>query len=396
MMQKLFVGIDVSKDSFAAAALDAEGIELFRISCSMDAQGFAELLQLITAQCKETKEVAVAMESTGCYHINLFSHLSSQGIDTVIVNPLVIANFAKLSLRKTKTDKKDALTIARFLLAHRDSISHLVVSQDIQDLRDIARERESLCSMITAVKVDIKRVLRSTFPELEAIADIHTQVMLHFLQEFPSARLIKKAKPKVIAKVLQRCYVGGTLTYSADDIIQAAQNSVATVSPAKEAILQGKIATLLHLLGRLKETTRLLTDLCESIMLEDLQIVTSIKGVNLKTGAPFLAEIGAVDKYASYKKLIAYAGLDPATRQSGKWVGKSKISKRGNRHLRRVIYLMTACVVRVNAFFKAYFLKRKAEGLPSQKALFATAHKLMRVIFAMLSQRTYFTEKEVS
>jgi len=192
-MQKLFVGIDVSKDLFAAAGLDAEGIELFRISCSMDAQGFAELLQLITAQCKETKEVAVAMESTGCYHINLFSHLSAQGIDTVIVNPLVITNFAKLSLRKTKTDKKDALTIARFLLAHRDSISHLVVSQDIQDLRDIARERESLCSMITAVKVDIKRVLRSTFPELEAIADIHTQVMLHFLQELPSARLIKQA-----------------------------------------------------------------------------------------------------------------------------------------------------------------------------------------------------------
>lgn len=282
-MQRLFIGIDISKDSFVAAGIDEGCCELFRISCPMDAEGFRELLKLIASQCKGMDEVAVAMESTGCYHINLFSHLISQGIDTVVINPLLIANFAKLSLRKTKTDRKDALTIARFLLAHRDSISQLAISQDIQDLRDVARERESLSSMITAVKSDIKRVLRSTFPELEGIADIHTQIMLHFLQEYPSARLVKKDKPRAVSKVLQRFYVGGTLTYNADDIIRAAQNSVAIVSPSKEAILRGKISTLLHLIERLKETTRLLTDLCESMMIEDLKILKSIKGINSKT-----------------------------------------------------------------------------------------------------------------
>ena len=55
--------------------------------------------------------IVVGMESTGCYHINLFSYLTSQGIRAVVINPLLIANFAKLALRKTKTDKKDALTI---------------------------------------------------------------------------------------------------------------------------------------------------------------------------------------------------------------------------------------------------------------------------------------------
>ena len=55
---------------------------------------------------------------------------------------------------------------------------------------------------------------------------------------------------------------------------------------------------------------------------------------------------------------------------------------------------MTASVVSWNAWFKAYFQKRKAEGMAPQKALFATAHKLIRVIFAMLSQRTYFKVKE--
>ena len=63
----------------------------------------------------------------------------------MVINPLLMANFAKLSLKKPKTDKKDAKTIARFVVAHQDSISQLPLSQDLQDLRDLSRERESLC-----------------------------------------------------------------------------------------------------------------------------------------------------------------------------------------------------------------------------------------------------------
>ncbi|WP_448589293.1 transposase [Thermodesulfobium sp.] len=90
---------------------------------------------------------------------------------------------------------------------------------------------------------------------------------------------------------------------------------------------------------------------------------------------------------------MAFAGIDPSVFQSGKFEGKSKISKRGNRHLRRVIYIMTVNVIRVNSFFKAYFLKRKQEGLPYKKAILATVHKLVRTIFAMLSHKTLFHVK---
>ncbi len=58
-------------------------------------------------------EIRLAMESTGCYHINLFSFVSSEGVACVVVNPLLITNFARLSLRKTKKDKKDALIIKK-------------------------------------------------------------------------------------------------------------------------------------------------------------------------------------------------------------------------------------------------------------------------------------------
>jgi transposase len=393
-MYSLLVGIDVSKERFSTAGINSGGQEVFSKAYAMDSNGFEELLKTVRSHCEDISQILMAMESTGCYHINLFSFLTSQGIRTMVVNPLLIANFAKLSLRKTKTDKKDAMTIARFLLDHHEEISQLSISQDIQDLRDLSRERESLSHLISATKVEIKRVLRTTFPELETIGDIYTGVMLRLIQEYPSARLVRAAKLNGIAKLLKQPYVGNKLTFTAEDILRAANTSIATVSPGKEIILRGKIATLMHLQGRLEEITKLLTDLCKATRVEDFEILRSIKGVGPKTAAPFLAEMGSIDNFVSHKKLIAFAGMDPSVSQSGQFIGMSRLSKRGNRHLRRAIYLMTASVVSKNAWFKAYFQKRKAKGLPPQKALLATAHKLIRVIFAMLSQRTYFQVKE--
>ena len=392
-MDRMFVGVDISKDTFSAAGLDGEGKECFSGFYSMDSDGFSKFLEVVTARCQDRQNVMVAMESTGCYHINLFSFLTSQGIHAVVINPLLIANFAKRSLRKTKTDKKDAKTIAKFLRENWEEISQLSISQDLQDLRDLARERESISHLISATKVEMKRVLRTTFPELESVGDLFTRSMLRFLKEYPSARRVRMAKLKNLAKVLNQPQVGNKLSFSVEDILRAAQSSVATASPAKEIILRGKIATLLHLQERMEEMTKLLIDLCKASKVEELKILRSIKGVGPKTGVPFLAEMGSVENFSSHKKLIAFAGMDPSVSQSGKYIGKSKLSKRGNRHLRRAIYLMTAAVVSKNAFFKAYFIRRKKEGLIPQKALLATAHKLIRVIFAMLSHRTYFQVK---
>jgi transposase len=391
-MPELFVGIDVAKDRSSAQGIDSSGKGVFSLTFAMDSEGFVQLWKTITQHSKDLSEVLVAVESTACYHINLYSFLTAKGVCAVVINPLLIANFAKLSLRKTKTDKKDAMTIAQFLLVHRDTISQLSLSQELQDFRDIARERESVCNMLSAHKVEVKRLLQSTFPELERIGDLSTRVMLEFIAAFPSARLVKMAKPKDIQKILQRKGVGTRLTYTAEDLLQAAKRSVATMSPAKEIILQGKVRTLQHLRERYEELTKILTEYCKASMLEDFEIITSIDGISKCTATAFLAEIGCIENYASYKKLIAFAGIDPTVYQSGKFEGSSRISKRGNRHLRRVIWMMTTCVIQHNATFRTYFMKKRNEGQPFKKAVFATAHKLVRVIFAMLTQRTMFRE----
>ena len=125
-------------------------------------------------------------------------------------------------------------------------------------------------------------------------------------------------------------------------------------------------------------------------MLEDLEIVTFVPGINKGTATTFLAELGNIENFASYKKLIAFAGIDPSVYQSGKYEGTGRISKRGNRHLRRVIWLMTITVIQHNPTFRAFFMRKRSEGQAYKKAVFATSHKLIRVLFALLTKRTHF------
>jgi transposase len=395
-MKSLFVGVDVSKDYFCASGVDFQGNVMFSLTATADKTGFTEIMSALSYHCARLDEAMVAMESTGCYHLNLFSFLTSNNISTVVINPLLIANYGKLSLRKTKTDKKDTLVIAHYLLSHRETITQCSVSQGYQDLRDVAREREFTVKMIAGVKNDIKRMLQSTFPELEKLVNVFSDTMIHFLKIFPSARMIIAAEEKDLRQAFIHPDKRMKLVVKPEKIRDAALNSVASINPAKEIILPGKIETLVHLQHRLDELTTLMIRLCKTMAEEDLKIITSIDGINTKTAAPFIAELGDRSNYKSYKKVIAFAGADPSIHQSGKFQGNSKISKRGNRHLRRVIYLMTFCAIRMEGPFKQYFLRRKSEGLPFKKALFATAHKLIRVIFTMLQRRTYFMTNQTA
>jgi transposase len=340
-------------------------------------------------------EVVIGLESTACYHINLYSFLISQEIETLVINPLLIKNFTKMSLRKTKTDKKDAKTIASFLLIHRDSIHQMNVSEVFQDIRDLSRERATLSHQLSAVKVEIGRVLQTLFPELEKIGDLFTKVMIHFIKQYPSARIVKASTVSKIRKSLRQTSCSEKISFTAEEIMEAARSSVATVSPAKEVILLGKIETLEHLEKRGHDLDRVLTRYCESMVIEDVKILKSIKGIGNKTATTFLAELGPISNYASYKKLIAYAGIDPAVYQSGEYEGNGKISKRGNRHLRRVIWLMTVSVIQHSKWLKKYYQKKRKAGQPYKKAVIGTAHKLVRVIFSMLTHKVRFQEVKI-
>ena len=178
-----FLGIDVSKETFDACCITRQGERVFSMSTSMDRRGFEELIHQLSAVSVAQESVLVGMESTACYHLNLYSFLISLGHPVLVINPLLISNFVKLQLRKTKTDKKDAWVIAQFLLLNRDSLYRTVGTSEFSDIRDLSRQRESLVDQMTAIKSDMKRLLSITFPELEHLAGIFTKSMLRLLSQ---------------------------------------------------------------------------------------------------------------------------------------------------------------------------------------------------------------------
>jgi len=384
-----FVGIDVSKDKFDACGITGEGTKLFQISAAMDRKGFEKLKRHFADI--SVSSVLIGMESTASYHVNLFSYLIAEGYKVILINPLLISNYVKMELRKTKTDKKDAFVIARFLLANGDALIQRATPSLISDLRDLSRQREGLVDEMTSLKIEIKQLLNITFPELEHMAGIFTKSILKLLQQYPSAFALRDADIGQLAQTLITDSYGHKREEFAQTLIKAARFSVGTNSPAKGMIIKQKISLLLHLKVALQEITDMLMEMARKLMEEDINIITSIKGIGEKTAANFLVEMGGdINPFERSGKIIAMAGLDPAVYQSGQHEGRGKITKRGNRHLRRIIWLMTTSVIQYTDIFKAYYLKRRKEGLPYKRAVLATAHKLVRVIYAMLTQRTTF------
>src|SRR5512136_2630702 len=383
----MYVGIDVSKEKFDACGIGEEGKKLFSLSCPMNREGFDKLVTRLAAV--STASLLLSMESTASYHLALFSYLTAKGYRVAIINPLLIANFAKLSLRKTKTDKKDALTIAQFLLLRKETLT--TGSPHLTELKDLSRRRERLVDQMTALKNDMKRILSVTFPELETIAGVFTKSTLRLLTEFPSAHALAKAGYNAVAPIVISSSKGRKPSASVQVLMDAAIASVGVASLAKDLILKQEASLLLSLQEQAEEIMNLIRDLSGEKIKRDAEILTSMRGIGDKTSLNFLIELGGdIKAFENDRKLIAAAGLDPTTYESGKYKGKSKISKRGNRHLRRVIWLMTTKVIISNEVFRTYYFKRRKEGLIYKKAVLATAHKLIRVMFSMLENQKCF------
>ena len=110
------------------------------------------------------------------------------------------------------------------------------------------------------------------------------------------------------------------------------------------------------------------------------------------SAATLIAEIGDISRFPGAKQLVAYAGLDPSVYESGKIRRRSRISKRGNPHLRRILFILAQHVVRRTRTFYAYFRRLRRKGKAYRQAMVAVAHKLLRVIYALLTKGSPFQD----
>ncbi|MBU4273809.1 MAG: IS110 family transposase [Planctomycetes bacterium] len=388
MQTPIYIGIDVSKDKFDYAAVDAQDTLIKKDSLQMDRDGFQELGKLI----RSFSDVVVGFESTGTYHINILSFLLSLTEHVHLLNPALVKKFAEAnSLRKTKTDAVDAMAIARFLIFRQQNITN-GTEIDSAYLTQLARLRESITRDVGKTKTHLKQMLNIAFPELLKHANVFTDTFLHILEQFPSAKAIRKATKKRIRKTFYNLTKsrGKNPDMNPDQLFDLAKNSIGTADDSLEMAIQFDIKHLEFLQKHLDEVTGKLIDNVNKRFGSELEILKSIKGIGDITASHFLSEVKDIQRFSNYKQLIAYAGTDPSVKQSGNMIKRGKISKRGVSGLRRVGYLITCSVIRHDGVFRNYYLKKREEGMVYRKAVIATWNKLLRVIFAILTKQVKF------
>lgn len=389
-MYRYFLGIDISKDSFDFCFIDSNEKLLDKDHYLMNHHDFTRLGSILSAFSKD--EILICIEATGIYHLNLLSFLLESNLSVSVVNPLFVNAFTKsITIRKTKTDSKDAHTIALF--AKRNSTAlRLSKLTDLETIKPIIREKEKLINHISAIKTDIKALVNQLFPEISKNTNIFSKSILNLLLQAPSKNAIRSLKEKKIASLLNNENQRGSKTkISASEILSLARNSIGIHNPSLETILICKIKQLEFFQIQLDEYNTMIEQFVDEHHNDDIEILTSIAGVGKESASSFLTEIGDINNFESPKQIIAFAGTDPTVYQSGSSVNiKGSISKRGNSHLRRAIWHMARAATVWNETLKSYYDKKRKEGKTFKQSVIAVANKLIRIIFSMLKNRTKF------
>ena len=379
----IYVGIDVAKNKHDCCILGSDGEILFSpFTIQNTLQGFDVLYEKIWSLTKDLDEIKVGLEATGHYHLNLLRSLLDNGLASYVINPLHTNLFRKgQSLRKTKTDKVDASSIAMMLLTAKTLKPYSDTSYHNEELKSLTRYRFNKVYERSRLKVSISRLVSILFPELEKLVPtLHISSVYALLSEYPGASFIASANLTHLKHLLSKASKGHYGRDMAIAIRDAASSSIGTVIPAKSMELKHTI--------RLTETITEEIDEIEaainSIMKTLESPITSIPGINTRMGAMILAEIGDFSRFKNADQILAYAGLSPSTYQSGQLTASySHMEKRGSRYLRYALFNATRYVCLWDPTFSEYLAKKKSEGKHYNVAISHACKKLVRTIYRM-------------
>ena len=377
------VGIDVSKDKHDCFIQSSEGevlVDVFTIPNNMD--GFSMLLEKIQGCAISQDKIKVGLEATGHYSYNLLGFLLDNGLATYVLNPLHTNLYRKsLSLRKTKTDRVDARTIASMLLSDVGLNPYTDTAYHNEELKSLTRYRFDKVKERAKLKSSVSRLVCILFPELEKLVpSLHIASVYALLEEYPGAKQISAAHLTRLKTLLETTSKGRYKRDMALEIRDAARNSIGSRMPAKSLELQHTIRLIRELDNEIAE----IEEQIQTIMDELRSPITTIPGLGFRMAAMILAEVGDFTRFDSPDKLLAYAGMSPSTYQSGQLKNcYPHMEKRGSRYLRYALYNATKYVCHWDPTFAAYLSKKRAEGKHYNIALSHATKKLVRLIFAM-------------
>ena len=391
------VGIDISKGKSMVATMRPFGELLAKPYEVIHTAG--ELEKLACSLKKLDGETRVIMECTGRYHEAVAGVLHGAGIFVSTINPILIHGYGNNSVRRAKTDKKDAMKIAKYGLDNWADLREYTPMDTVrQNLKTFSRQYNLYIKTKTALKNNLVALLDQSFPDANTLfdsparADGH-QKWVDFVMEFWHceciAGLSKKAFTERYRKWCKKSGYNFSEDRATDVYASAAVHFVTMPKNEHTKLLITGAATQLTAVSTTVEMFRAeMLRLAQS--LPEFPVVMAMYGVGNTLGPQLMAEIGDVSRFERKQSLVAFAGVDPEPNQSGTHNPSSRpASKRGSPALRKSLFLVMSALLRTSPAGDPVYQfidKKRADGKPYYVYMTAGATKFLRVYYGRVKE----------
>jgi transposase len=335
------------------------------------------------------KTLRIICEPTGQYQNKLFRTARKMGFLTCLVNTESVAKFRVIETNDTgKTDIKDPRVI-RTLGQLDKTIRHRYLDNEYLVLRKLNRVYDDADGAIISLKGRINKLLVELFCDYSFKKDfLYSRSGMALFEKFQCnpyrivkagykrfRKAMKKAAPRILEKSLQRLW---------DD----AQSSILNELPDEyietlQMHLQQLIQDYRQQADRKDATTEKMIRLLKRIREKDPNIPPSTRGViNDKNLARLLGETGPLGDFANWRLLMRYAGLNIRMRQSGKYSGLNKITKKGRVLLRKILLNIALPLVKRDRIYGEYYNRKKeVDKMVGNKAMTCVARHFLKKFY---------------
>ena len=371
-----YVGIDISKYKHDFCIISNAGeLIVENFSFQNNKIGFQSLLDQLKPYNKS--DVRIAFEATGHYSLNLELSLVNNGFSFMKVNPLIIHQFLKTrSLRRTKTDKADSITIAKYLMSvpYKPNSDLLYT---IFTLKSLCRARESLIKERSKFAVLLTNELDKSFPEIKPFFNnMISTTLLYILEKYTNTKHIAAMKDYEAIHKLSH----GKFTYAKfAQLKELAKNSVGFHNENTDLLISTYVSIYNDFNSKIDPIEKQISTIIKVLNPRML----TIPGIGEISAASILSEYGDIKNFSSPNKMLAFAGLDPSINQSGTLETNGKMVKHGSGHLRYAVMNSALSILRFSPEFYDYYLKKRSEGKCHRVALSHVCKKLIRVIYSL-------------
>lgn len=350
----LIVGVDIAKHNQWARFVDCRGIEHNKaLKFENNRNGFNTILTRIYEICKneDFNKIIVGMEPTGHYWKAFANLLLKQAkITVVLVNPYHTKKAKELDDNsQTKSDKKDALTIARLVKDGRYFETYL--PHDVYaELRGLTTSRHSMNKRKKSIVNTITAVLDEYFPEFISVFKhpFKGKASMHLLKVCPIPKFILELWEEGVLEEIKKAVKKTVGRKKAAQLVAAAQDS--------------------------------------------------IDGMGVVSLATCLGELGNPLRFEDTRQMSRFAGYNLIEDSSGKNKSGTCISKRGRKNLRSVLYQISLTMVATNQEMRKlydYLKTRENNPLKKMQALVVVSKKVLTLIFTLSKKKVYYEGERV-